>query len=73
MRREEHYIWRTLWNGRMTPTRYHCTEEFIRKSHPEAVRVDNSLIVKWIPETHQEIAAQERALQAVDGYKPKEQ
>lgn len=56
----------------MSPTRYHCTEQTIRKSHPEAVRVDNSLIVKWIPETPEEVAAQARALQAVHHYNPKE-
>ena len=56
----------------MSPTRYHCTEETIRKSHPEAIRVDNSLVVKWIPETPEEVHARERALQAKQGYKVKE-
>lgn len=40
MRREEHYRWMTLWCGKMSKTRYHCTEEQIRKEHPEAVRVE---------------------------------
>ena len=30
MRLEQHYRWRTLWNGKMRDTRYHCTEDEIR-------------------------------------------
>lgn len=45
---EHHYRWMTPlpWNGKMTPTRYHCTEEEIRKVHPNAVRIEGTLIVR---------------------------
>jgi hypothetical protein len=54
MKTEHTYRWMTKWNGKMTPTRHHCTEEAIRKSHPEAVRIEGSLIVREIPETPEE-------------------
>ena len=41
MKREETYKWRTLWNGKMSPTRFHCTEEFIKAKHPEAERIED--------------------------------
>ena len=62
MRREEQYRWKTLWNGKMTPTRYHCTEESIRKEHPEAVRIEGTLIVREIPETDDEWRARNLAV-----------
>ena len=63
MKIEHTYRWMTKWNGKMSPTRYYCTEEQIRKRHPEAVRIEGSLIVQEIPETEAEW--QER-LRAVD-------
>lgn len=54
MKTEHTYRWMTKWNGKMSPTRYHCTEEFIRKRHPEAVRIEGSLIVNEVPETEEE-------------------
>ncbi|MBC7707421.1 MAG: hypothetical protein H7274_26215 [Rhodoferax sp.] len=54
MKTQHYYIWKTLWNGKMTRSRHHATEEEIRKSHPEAVRVDNTLLVREIPETLEE-------------------
>lgn len=54
MKIEHTYRWMTKWNGKMSPTRYHCTEEQIRKSHPEAVRIEGSLVVQEIPETDEE-------------------
>ena len=37
MKEEIRYRWRIQWTGRWTTTRYHCTEEHIRKENPEAV------------------------------------
>lgn len=54
MKREETYRWRTLWLGKMSATRYHCTEEFIRHRHPEAERIEGTLIVRMIHETEDE-------------------
>jgi hypothetical protein len=51
---ENFYLWKTLWNGKMTTTRHLATEQSIRKSHPEAVRVEGSLVVRQIPETAEE-------------------
>jgi len=62
MKIEHHYRWRTLWNGKMSPTRHHCTEEQIRKSHPEAVRIEGTLIVREIPETDEEWRARDLAV-----------
>jgi len=42
MKQEIRYQWRHLWIGKWVTTRYHCTEEFIRASHPEAVRLDDT-------------------------------
>jgi hypothetical protein len=32
------------WLGKWTTTRHHCTEEDIRVEHPEAVRMEGTLI-----------------------------
>jgi hypothetical protein len=45
MKKELDYRWRVKWAGRWGVTRYHTTEETIRREHPEAVRVDGSEIV----------------------------
>lgn len=54
MRTEETFIWRVKWIGKWSNTRFHCTEEFIRKEHPEAVKVEGSLRVFTLPETPEE-------------------
>ncbi|VWX63195.1 hypothetical protein VARIO8X_90064 [Burkholderiales bacterium 8X] len=48
------YRWKTLWLGKLSPTRYHTTEEEIRKTHPEAVRIEGTLVVRMVPETDNE-------------------
>lgn len=58
MKTEHTYKWLTKWNGKMSPTRYHCTEEFIRKSHPEAARIEGTLIVREVAETPEEMPKQ---------------
>ena len=71
MKIENTYRWMTKWNGKMSPTRYHCTEESIRKNHPEALRIEDSLIVQEIPETDEEWQARLRAVDtAYIGSKP---
>lgn len=57
MKREEVWQWRTLWIGKMIKTRYKCTEEFIRHRHPEAVRVEGTMEVRWIPEHSEEYSS----------------
>ena len=42
MKTEIQYRWRIRWSGRWVTTGHHCTEEQIRKEHPEAVRIDDS-------------------------------
>jgi hypothetical protein len=42
MKTEIQYRWRVVWSGHSTTTGHHCTEEQIRKEHPEAVRIDAS-------------------------------
>ena len=42
MKTEIQYRWRILWSGHWATTGHHCTEEQIRKEHPEAVRIDAS-------------------------------
>jgi hypothetical protein len=56
MKEESTYRWRIKWAGRWTTTNYQCTEEHIRKEHPEAVRIDNTLLVRRLPETEVEKA-----------------
>lgn len=55
------YLWRTKWAGKWGTTRFHCTEEHIRKEHPEAVCLPDTKRVQLIPETPEEFAAQQRA------------
>jgi hypothetical protein len=57
MRREEHYRWRCRGpGGKAFTTRYHCTENEIRVEHPEAERVEGTLVVRDVPETAEEYA-----------------
>lgn len=48
MRTEEHWRWRIKWGGRWKTTRITYTEEHIRKEHPEAIRIEGSLVVQQI-------------------------
>lgn len=61
MKTEHQYLWLTRWAGKMTKTRHHATEEEIRKLHPEAVRVEGTLIIREVPETENERWAQFRS------------
>ena len=62
MREQVVYLWRTQWCGKWGTTRYLCTEEHIRKEHPEAIRIDSSRQVRQVPETPEEFATQQRQL-----------
>ncbi len=55
MKTETTYLWRIKWAGRWTNTKYHCTEEQIRKEHPEAVCQVESKRVQQVPETDDEL------------------
>ena len=48
------YRWRVLWLGKWTTTRHHAEEEQIRIEHPEAIRVESTLIEHQVPETNDE-------------------
>lgn len=54
MKEETRFLWRTKWGGRWTTTSYHCTEEHIRKEHPEAIAVPGTRQVLMVPETREE-------------------
>lgn len=54
MRTEIQYKWRILWAGHWVTTGHHCTEEQIRKEHPEAVRIDHSRRELEVAETSDE-------------------
>lgn len=54
MKRVETYRWKRMWNGKMSATRHHFTEEQIRKHNPEAVRIEGTLIVLEIAESADE-------------------
>lgn len=54
MKVEELWRWRIQWNKRWCTTRYDCTEEAILKQHPEAIRVEGTLIKRTVPETEAE-------------------
>jgi len=42
MKTEIQYQWRIMWLGHWATIGHHCTEEQIRKEHPEAVRIEES-------------------------------
>lgn len=54
MRSAEFYRWRVMYLGKLRATRYLATEEEIRKQHPEAQRIDESLEARMLPETPEE-------------------
>jgi hypothetical protein len=51
------YKWRTKWLGKWTTTRYLATEDDMRKRHPDAIRLDDTLKIVQVPETEAEIVA----------------
>lgn len=55
MKEEIRWQWRIRWCGRWT-TSHHCTEEAVRREHPEAVRIEGSRQVLLVPSTPEEIA-----------------
>ncbi len=61
MKQETTYLWRIKWAGRWTTTRHHCTEDHIRKEHPEAVCLVESKRVEMVPETNAELSEMQRA------------
>lgn len=61
MRTETTYLWRIKWAGRWTTTRHHCTDEQIKKEHPEAVCVVESKRVQQLPETEEDLREVQRA------------
>jgi hypothetical protein len=71
VREEITYQWRVTWAGRWTTTKHHCTEEHIRKEHPEAVCLIESKRVQMIPETPEEFTEQQRANSTSGFQRPK--
>lgn len=57
MKQVEKWLWEIRWNGRWTRTKILYTEEDIRREHPEAKRVDGSMVRVQVPETDAERAA----------------
>lgn len=55
MKIEVQHRWRIQWCGKWTTTGYHCTEERIRREHPEAQVVPNTRRELQIAETPEEI------------------
>ena len=51
MRTEERWRWRIQWQKKWSTTRLSCTEEAIRKEHPEAIRMLGTMTVHQVPET----------------------
>jgi len=46
MKQEEVYFWQIHWAGRWMTTFTRFTEEAIKREHPDAIRVDDSLQVR---------------------------
>ncbi len=62
MKHVEKWLWRFRWGGRMVTGTVHYTDSEIRARHPEAQRVDSSMIVVEVPETPAEIEAAYEAM-----------
>lgn len=60
MKEETTYQWRIKWAGKWGTTRHNCTEEQIRKEHPEAICLPHTKRVLLLPETPEEVAARMR-------------
>jgi hypothetical protein len=54
MKEEITYQWTCQQLGKWFTTRYHCTEESIRKEHPEAVPIVSSRVARMVPSTSEE-------------------
>jgi hypothetical protein len=54
MKQIEKWRWRIRWAGHMTTTQAHFTEAEIRQHHPEAVRIDGSMVAMELPDTSEE-------------------
>ena len=54
MKEEVRFKWRIKWSGRWTTTRHHCTEEVIKREHPEAVAVPGTMQVTTVAESPEE-------------------
>ena len=62
MKEQIRYRWRIKWTGRWTITNHHCTEEHIRKEHPEAICLPHTRQVLMVPETKEEFDQRQRDL-----------
>lgn len=71
MKQEITYRWRIQWAGKWTTTRHHCTEDQIRKEHPEAVCLVESKRVDMVPETDAELRELQRANSTSGFQRPK--
>ena len=50
------YHWRVQNHiGRWHTTRFDCTEEFIRRSHPEATMLPETRVERIVPDTEEEL------------------
>lgn len=54
MHDEETWLWRIQWAGRWCNSRHQCTEEQIRKEHPEATRIEGSRRIQSLPDSQEE-------------------
>lgn len=71
MKQEITYRWRIQWAGKWTTTRHHCTDEQIRREHPEAVCLVESKRVDMVPETDAELRELQRASSTSGFQRPK--
>jgi|SRR5450759_1957650 len=55
MHDEETWLWRIQWAGRWCNSRHPCTEEQIRKEHPEATRIEGSRRIQSLPDSPEEM------------------
>ncbi len=54
MKQVDVYFWQIQWAGRWMTTFTRFTEEAIKREHPEAVRIDDSVQARMVPETPME-------------------
>lgn len=55
MKDEVHFRWQIKWGRGWITTSHHCTEEQIRKEHPEAIAEQDTRLVRQVPETSEEM------------------
>jgi hypothetical protein len=60
MKTVEKWLWRIRWAGRWTTTRVHFTEAEVRREHPEATKIEGSMVLVELPETEAEIQGSQR-------------